>query len=96
MNQISRIFYILNSNKKRASNNIYDMCFALEKVYRPKGTFFEELCIEKEPSICSEHFTVGIFAMRIITNILVFVTKVFSARIGSSIAPIINYLFCPF
>ena len=39
------------------------MCFALEKVYRPKGTFFEELCIEKEPSIRSEHFTVGIFAM---------------------------------
>ena len=39
------------------------MCFALEKVYCPKGTFFEELCIEKEPSIRSEHFTVGIFAM---------------------------------
>ena len=51
--------------KKRASNNIFDMCFALEKVYRPKGTFFEELCIEKEPSIRSEHFTVGIFAMLI-------------------------------
>ena len=39
------------------------MCFALEKVYCPKETFFEELCIEKEPSIRSEHFTVGIFAM---------------------------------
>ena len=39
------------------------MYFALEKVYCPKGTFFEELCIEKEPTISSEHFTVGIFAM---------------------------------
>ena len=34
------------------------MYFALEKVYCPKG------CIEKEPSISSEHFTVGIFAMK--------------------------------
>jgi hypothetical protein len=39
------------------------MCFALEKVYCPKETFFEELCIEKEPTIHSKHFTVGIFAM---------------------------------
>ena len=42
------------------------MCFALEKVYCPKETFFEELCIEKEPTIHSKHFTVGIFAMCIV------------------------------
>ena len=56
------------------------MCFALEKVYRPKGTFFEELCIEKEPSIRSEHFTVGIFAMGLTTLVIPFPLLLSSSR----------------
>ena len=54
--------------KKGLQRTFYDIYFALEKVYRPKGTFFEELCIEKEPTISSEHFTVGIFAMTKLIN----------------------------
>ena len=38
-------------------------CYALKKVDRPKQTFFGQTSIEKQPAICSEHFTVGLFAM---------------------------------
>ena len=37
---------------------------ALKKVHRPKQTFFGQTSIEKQPAIGSEHFTVGLFAMK--------------------------------
>ena len=37
---------------------------ALKKVHRSKQTFFGQTSIEKQPAICSEHFAVGLFAMK--------------------------------